>query len=71
MFATHRPVIWSMCHRTEGPYHMDQFTAVYLVQGLLVWMVQGKGLWDWILDGAVQSDLFWEPTYCGSFSELF
>ena len=28
MFATHRPVIWSMCHRTEGPYHMDQTSSV-------------------------------------------
>ena len=46
-------------------------TAVYLVQGLLVWMVQGMGLWDWIWDGAVQSDLFWVTTYCGSFSGLF
>ena len=44
---------------------------MYLVQGLLVWMVQGKGLWDWIWDGAVQSDLFWVTTCCGSFSGLF
>lgn len=67
MAATYRPVIWSMCYRTEEPYHMDQITAVYLVQGLLVWMVQGQGLWGWIWDEAVQSDLFVGSTCCGSF----